>query len=73
MPNILTLLILGTYDFLTAVLSAGTRNQALCFQAGGHGETDRLTLAPFTQSSTILLGHLIALAILEKPRAEDRI
>ena len=48
MPNILTLLILGAYDFLTAVLSAGTRNQPLCLEAGGHGETDRLTLAPFT-------------------------
>ena len=73
MPNILTLLILGTYDFLTAVLSAGTRNQALCFQAGGHGETDGLTLAPFAQSSTILLGHLVAFSILEKPSAEERI
>jgi len=47
MPNILTLLILGTDDFLTAVLSARTRNQALCLEAGGHGETDGLTLAPF--------------------------
>ena len=71
MPNILTLLILGAYDFLTAVLSAGTRNQPLCLEAGGHGETDRLTLTPFTQSSTILLRHLIAFAVLEKSRAED--
>ena len=73
MPNILTLLILGTDDFLTAVLSARTRNQALCLEAGGHGETDGLTLAPFAQSSTILLGHLIPFAILEKSRAEHRI
>ena len=73
MPNILTLLILGAYDFLTAVLSAGTRNQPLCLEAGGHGETDRLTLTPFTQSRTILLRHLIALAILKKPSAENRV